>query len=250
MQRIWEKDFPLRVYEVGSEGQVSLPNLMNFFQDAASEHATHLQAGFSQLAPRNLAWFATRYHVQIRRYPAYGETVRVKTWPKAKRRLFALRDFEMYVGEEQIAAGSSVWCLVDMASRKPLDVDNTLPYLPENPQDALVSDFPRVPLPQPFDHEETFSPRDSEIDMNGHANNTALINLAMECLPQGLVKDHSVAGMLVFFKHETGKGQTILSQASITQKGSSLENLHCLTIKGSETEVLRMKLEWKKRKPR
>ncbi|MDO9507897.1 MAG: thioesterase [Thermovirgaceae bacterium] len=88
MQRIWEKDFPLRVYEVGCEGRVSLPNLMNLFQDAASEHAAHLGAGFPQLAPRGLSWFATRYHVQIRRYPVYGETIRVKTWPKAKKRLF------------------------------------------------------------------------------------------------------------------------------------------------------------------
>ncbi len=246
LQRIWEKDFPLRVYEVGCEGKISLPNLMNFFQDTASEHATHLEAGFSQLAPRGLSWFATRYHVQIRRYPVYGETVRVKTWPKAKKRLFALRDFEMYVKDELIAAGSTVWCLVELASRKPLDVKETLPNLPENPQDALASDFPRVPLPQSFDHEETFSPRDSEIDMNGHANNTSLISRALECLPHSGVKDHAVSGMVIFFKHETGRWQTILSQASIRQKESDLESLHCLTIKESETEVLRMKLEWEK----
>lgn len=246
LQRIWQKDFPLRVYEVGCNGQVSLPNLMNFFQDAASEHATHLEAGFSQLAPRNLAWFATRYHVRIRRYPVYGETVRVKTWPKAKKRLFALRDFEMYVKDEPIAAGSTVWCLVDLASRNPLNVNDTLPNLPENPRDALASDFPRVPLPQAPDHEEAFSPRDSEIDMNGHANNTALISLALECLPRSSVEDHSVTSMVVFFKHEMGRGQTVLSQASIGLNESNLESLHCLTIKGSETEVLRMKLVWEK----
>jgi len=246
LQRIWEKDFPLRVYEVGSDGLVSLPNLMNFFQDAASQHATHLEAGFSQLAPRNLAWFVTRYHVRVTRYPVYGETVRVKTWPKAKKRLFAIRDFEMYVKDEPIAVGSTVWCLVDLSSRNPLNVNDALPNLPENPQDALASDFPRVSLPQSFDHEETFSPPDSEIDMNGHVNNTSLISLALECLPRSSVKGYAVSGMVVFFKHEMWRGQTVLSQAAIGRNESNLESLHCLTIKGSETEVLRMKLVWEK----
>ena len=250
LQLTWEKDYSLRVYEVGFDGHVSLPNLMNFLQDAAIEHAAHLGAGFSQLAPRNLAWFVTRYHVRVTRYPVYGETIRVKTWPKAKKRLFAIRGFEMYSGNEPIAAGSTAWCLVDLASKSPLNVNTALPNLPENPRDALATVFPRIPLPQSPSHAETFSPGISEIDMNGHVNNTALINRAMECLPHTRFKDHTISEMVTFFKHEIGLGQSILSQASIEHIGNPLESLHCLAIKGSETEVLRMKLIWEKRKLR
>ncbi|MEA3508794.1 MAG: thioesterase [Synergistota bacterium] len=88
------------------------------FQDSAAGHAAHLGVGFPQLSVQNMTWFVTKYYVKVKRYPVFGETIRVKTWPKAKKRLFAIRDFEMSVGEEPIAAGSSVWCLVDLETRK------------------------------------------------------------------------------------------------------------------------------------
>ncbi len=244
MQIIWNRDFPLRVYEVGPDGHVSLVNIMNFFQDSAAAHAAHLGVGFPQLSLRNMAWFVTKYHVKVRRYPVYGETVRVTTWPKSKKRLFAIRDFEMRVEEEIIAAGSSVWCLVDLETRKPLNVNETLPGLPENPQNAITTTFPRVNQLEQTDFKKPFSPRLSEVDMNGHVNNTALIGWAVECLPSSFTENHSVSEMAVFFKNEVSRDGDVISAASIEEKENHAETIHLLPAKETGREILRMKLKW------
>lgn len=244
MKIIWEKDFHLRFYEVGQDGHVSLPNLMNFFQDAASEHAAHLGVGIPKLVSQGFSWFVTRFHVRVQRYPVYGETIRIRTWPKSKKRFFALRDFEMYVGDEQIAAGSTVWCLIDLKSKSPMNVNETLPGLPENPCDALVTSFPRINLPESMSLKRDLSPRDSEIDMNGHVNNAVYVSWALENLPRSRVRGKMITEMTAFFKHEIGDGQQVLSRATFNEAECPLESVHCLSEKASAVEVLRMKVRW------
>ena len=60
-----------------------------------------------------MSWFITRCHLKIIRYPEYGDILKIRTWPKGRKRVFAYRDLELSLGNEIIGIGSSVWCLID-----------------------------------------------------------------------------------------------------------------------------------------
>ncbi len=244
LQEVWEKDFPLRYYEVGRDGKVSLLHLMNFFQDAADEHARHLEVGVPQMVSRGLGWFVTRFHFRLDRYPVYGETVRIRTWPKAKKRVFAVRDFEMFSGDERIAAGTTLWCLVDLDSRKPLNVATTLPGLPERPRDALSATAGKIRLPEEMPFSRDLIARESEIDMHGHVNNAVSVGWALETLPGGSLLQRTVSEMVVSFQKEIRSDQNVRSLASFREEGSSAESFHVLRDEAGDREFLRMRLVW------
>ena len=228
MQKVWEKDFPLRYYEVGRDGRASLLHLMNFFQDAADEHAGHLKVGVPQLVSRGLGWFMTRFHFRVHRYPAYGETVRIRTWPKSKKRVFAVRDFEMFSGDALIAAGTTLWCLVELASKEPLNVGDTFPGLPETPRDALSGAAGKIRLPDEMPFSRELEARESEIDMHGHVNNAVSVGWALETLPGLLLRERSVSEMVVSYEKEIRAGQQVQSLASFTEEAESAESFHVL----------------------
>ena len=238
------KEFPVRIYEVGKEGTLSFPGLMNFFQDAATDHACILGVGLPQIIPRGMSWFITRCHLKIIRYPEYGDILKIRTWPKGRKKLFAYRDLELSLDNEIIGIGSSVWCLIDLKTKKALSPSRVLPAFEERDEDALKSDFPPIPLVETCDRELEFYPRRSEIDLNQHVNNVAYMNWALETIPEGLTDGYIPTEVQIFFKKEASRGDRILSKVSVIKGKDVLETIHLLVNESTDTEVFRQKIRW------
>src|SRR5512140_3295510 len=81
-QSVWEDDIFVRSYDVDSAGKLRLSSLFNYFQETAGKHATHLGAGYDVLRGLGLFWVLSRAKIRVHRLPAWGESVRLTTWPK------------------------------------------------------------------------------------------------------------------------------------------------------------------------
>ena len=92
MENIYEASYKIRSYEIDPKGKAQLYTLLNYFQDAAGEHAAELGVSITDLFAKRMTWVLSRYHIKILRYPLWGEAVKVVTWPSGSRGLFALRD--------------------------------------------------------------------------------------------------------------------------------------------------------------
>ena len=220
----------VRSYECAPSGELTLANLCNYFQEAASLNVADL--GFSktdfEAAGSDTTWVMTRMKVRVERYPEWGENVRILTFPRAARRISACRDFLAYGGDGgEIAKAATEWLVIDMSTRRPRpipafvgDKANTArrPVFGEEPFTAKLrwpADTP--PAAPPF---RTVALK-SDIDLNAHVNNVRYIAWLMESAPAG----RTCRELELVFRGETRAGETILGESAAMPDGSLVHRL-------------------------
>ncbi len=173
---VWNEKFTVRHTEVSREGKLRIDAFFDYMQEAAANHATDLGCGLADLETRGMMWVLSRLRLRIYRTPGIGERIAVTTWPSGVDKLFATREFILTAGDEQIAAGSSFWLLLDRARMRPLRVPESLPIpLPDNSgRERVFADLPKLPRRECADP-LPLTVTESQIDVNRHMNNARYV---------------------------------------------------------------------------
>lgn len=207
-------DFSVRTYECREDGFATLPSVCNYLQEAASLDAGRM--GFSksdfESEGRDISWVLTRLLVRMERYPAWGDAARVLTWPRGGRRIAAWRDFELLdASGARIGAASSEWMLIDLATRKPVAVPESVFAASDAADGSALGESPfakfRYPETVPAEGSRPLSlrSRNADIDLNGHVNNVHYIEWMLEPCPCARPRE-----MEIVFRSETFAGDEIL----------------------------------------
>ena len=183
--------------------------LFGFMQQAAYEHAEILKVGYSHLNETKQLWVLSRLITEVKRYPLWGEKIKIITWPKGLRGLFALRDFEILDANEfPIINATTAWIIIDINTRRPIrDLEkvkaiNTYPKL-------VIDEFPEKLDSFETEISRKFSADYSSVDLNGHVNNTKYVEWITDCLSEELHKKCFVKKMQVNFNLEMYWGEEI-----------------------------------------
>jgi acyl-ACP thioesterase len=152
-------------------------------QEAAYQHAEHLELGHSRLSERGLAWVLSRQRIEIIRFPQWGDTLEVQTWPSGSDRLFFYRDFEITDGHgEPVLQSATAWFIIDLEKREraqPEWLDEVdIPVSPKvfdskmgRLRECACEDGSSIPVSY------------GDLDMNGHVNNIRYIEWVLNHLP-------------------------------------------------------------------
>jgi medium-chain acyl-[acyl-carrier-protein] hydrolase len=211
LQRIWQDKYLVNWYEADLTGLAKLSSICNYLQESAWRHANHLGFGFEDAQARNEVWVIIGLMLKMLRYPAWGETITVETWPKGIDRLFAFRDFRI-LDEQQnvIGAATSTWMILDSTTRRPRPVEIVRDVLHlAVRQDILDKNPPH--LQPPHDPEILYSRqvRFSELDFNGHVNNTRYIDWCMDAFPAEWHLENKVNTLIINYLSEVRGTDTI-----------------------------------------
>lgn len=179
-------DSRVRFSEVDHTKAITLPGIINYFQDCSTFHSESLGLGIDYFAEHKRAWVLNAWQVIVKRYPKMGEPVTVSTWPTQFNGLYGLRNFLMTDENGQTAAyANSVWVYMDMAKGRPVKP------LPEEIktygcEPALEMEYaPRkIALPKEWTKKDTFPVRKYHIDTNEHVNNCQYVQMALEVLDE------------------------------------------------------------------
>lgn len=213
--------FKVRSYECGPDGAATLATIGNYLQEAAGEHAEAL--GFSksnfEAAGANISWVLTRLRVKMSRYPRWGETVTLETYPRGGRRITAYRDFILSVGGERLGVATSEWMIIDLSTRKIVPVPASV-Y--EHVDDALSPVLGSEPFTKlswacaETAGEKSFRAQRGHIDLNGHVNNVHYVEWLVETLPEtvGPIRDFEIV-----FKSETLAGEEVRAASVEVEPG-------------------------------
>ncbi|BDF03308.1 acyl-[acyl-carrier-protein] thioesterase [[Clostridium] hylemonae] len=181
-------DSRVRFSEVDHTKQITLPGIINYFQDCSTFHSESLGLGVDYFAENGRAWVLNAWQVIAKRYPKLGEEITVSTWATEFNGLYGLRNFRMTDGDGRTAAyANSVWVYMDMVKGRPV---RPLPeeieaYGAEEPLDMEYA--PRkISLPENWEEKEAFQVRKYHIDTNEHVNNCQYVQMALEALEEEL----------------------------------------------------------------
>jgi acyl-ACP thioesterase len=177
MNPVWNETYLVRSYDVGTRGTLKPQVIFQYLQEAASNHAEHLGAGFETLRKLGLFWALSRIKVAIDDLPAWREEITLTTWPKGIDRFFALRDFRMHDGHGKVfVRGTSWWLLLDMEKLRPRKVETLqLSHLLNPTEHALEESLDKLALPPDLTPRYDRLVLASDLDLNHHVNNTEYV---------------------------------------------------------------------------
>ena len=210
MEKIYEKKMQIPNVAVDCFGRMKAAWLLACVQEVAGEHSEALGVSNGEYKGRRLFWAVTRHKVEITRLPAAREVITLKTWPCPTTRVAYPRATAAFdeAGNELFRA-MSLWVLMDMDSRAMI-----LPGK-SGVEVAGVAFGEELPSPGSLapvagENSETRRVRFTDLDTNGHMNNTQYLNWVEDLLPGEYHRDHPVKGFTVCYLSEALEGQRMV----------------------------------------
>lgn len=197
---IYEKKILIRSEQVDMTRTLRISELFRIMEEASIAHTEELGCTRHKTLDRGLLWIITRQSVEISELPCYDDEITVKSWQGEMMHVFFPRIYEIWKKDRCIIRGQALWMLINNDTRDmvmPEDYDINIPGLPDS-EDVMI---PALRIPSDIGGPEFCYPvrtRFSQVDINGHMNNTRyfdLIDDAMESYDPGCIseaKPHSI----------------------------------------------------------
>jgi len=110
--------YRIRSGEIDANGRLSVPALMNMMQESANRNALDYGIGIADLARQGFGWVLMRLRINLHRYPLYGQSIRITTYPTAVDKYFIYRDFTVLAEDgTRLADARSTWLTFSMERR-------------------------------------------------------------------------------------------------------------------------------------
>lgn len=179
----------IRYSEVGEDRRLTLPGLVNYFQDCSIFQSEALEIGLEELTKRRRAWILASWQIEVERFPLLGEEVTTQTWLQNFTGFYGVRNFCMLDAQGRtLAQAVSIWIYMDIDRGRPSKVDADVREALKVEDRPTVAQLSRkIALEGEFEKREKFTVVRSHLDTNHHVNNGQYLVMAQEYLPQDFV---------------------------------------------------------------
>ena len=226
MEPIYQQEFEITDANVDRYGRLKTSMILYFAQEVAGHHFAQLSMDYEALAQRNMFWAVTRHKVQITRLPLRGETIRVETWPMPTTRVAYPRSMVAYdANGNEVFRSITLWVLMDLNSRNMiLPGKSGISVLGTLRGNELAS-----PLGLPSKLLRSSRCRSvcfTDLDRNGHMNNTKYLDWIDDLLPSAFHAQHSIKEFTVCYLSEAREGQELQLQWDFLEEGTLQVDAH------------------------
>ena len=234
MESIYTQEFKIADIHVDRFGKLKLSTLLYFAQEVAGRHFDRIAMTYDQLAKQGMFWAIIRQRVQITRLPHSGETIRVETWPMPNTRVAFPRHVAAYDEKgNQLFRVISLWVLMDVETRAMILPGKSGIALPGTTQGNELPPPASLPAKQLLNHRSR-SVCFTDLDRNGHMNNTKYLDWIADLLPSSFHEQHSPQEFTVCYLSEAREGQELQLSWEFTEEGCL--NLDAHRCSGEKTE--------------
>lgn len=212
----FSRDYLVHYYEVDDSRRLTLPALVQYFEDIAILHSASVGCDLESYEESHSGWMLLKWDVRIHALPVFGQTVTVGTCIHSIRRFLADREFAMTSADGAILAEArSNWLFADTIRRRPLRVPDAhydaFSVRHESEADFIaIEDIDSSSQTSPDPSRQVFTApvrvASSDIDTNRHVNNVCYLRWACDSLPGDFVGTHAPKSLRVQYRKELGIG--------------------------------------------
>ena len=218
----------VRYSEVDHTELITLPAIINYFQDCSTFQSEDLGVGIDYLKEKQQGWILSSWQIIVNRYPGMGEKIDISTWATGCEGLYGTRNFRMRdEKKETVAYANSIWVFMDMKKGRPVkpDADDIAKYGLDEPLEMEYASR-KITLPKETEELAAFPVRKYHIDTNEHVNNCQYVQMALEVLTEEIrvrqarveYKKSAVYGDEIFPKVAREEGRTVVELCDIKGK--------------------------------
>lgn len=209
MKPIYTQTFTLTDLHVDRYRRLKPSVLLYFTQEVSGSHAALLGADWETLAEKNLFWAIIRHRVQINRLPLAGETITLETWPMPTTRVAYPRATVAYDVDGNILFKSvAIWVLMDINTRAMVLPSKSGITVPGSVR-GIEGETPNSISVKNPENRAYRTVGYSELDRNGHMNNTYYLNWTDDLLPSQFHRNHSLQGFNICYLAEGKEGHNM-----------------------------------------
>ncbi len=244
---IYERTYPVNVFETDLTGNLSLVSMFDFFQDIAGRNASQLGFGREHLMTGGNIWVLSRMSVRIDSMPVMWSEVKLRTWPRGTDGIFAVRDFEISDADDKVLIkASSSWLVIDFQTRRLQRPDKALSELNLKFPDRRAMEENAVKvndMPEGEARVNELTASICDLDINQHVNNAMFIKWICDTYPKEFFGTHSPVSADVNYINEAHFGDSI-SITTIADPADTQAFYHSVIRKDTNTELCRIRIQW------
>lgn len=197
-------------YMVGPEWTLRPAYQLKLQQEIGERHFAAGGLGYETLIREGIVFVLTRLNTVIHRAPRLNETVRMQTWHRSPKGSQFFRCYRFFSEKGEVLIDSvSAFTLVNPTEHKLLR-PSAFERFGVKGQDHTVDcpDPARLRPPAGLEAVGTHLIRRSEIDFNGHLNNTEYAELLCDYAPGGM-DGRLITGFSIGYRKESREGQAL-----------------------------------------
>ena len=218
--------------------------ILYYAQEVAGEHCKALALDYDTLARRRMFWAVIRHRVQITRLPVRGETIRVETWPMPTTKVAYPRSVVAYdESGEEVFRAISLWVLMDLDTRA-MVLPRASGIIVEGTLRGTELALPGAVIPKTFGLRGTRTVCFTDLDRNGHMNNTRYLDWAYDLLPSSFHREHTLREMTVSYSAEAREGQVLTENCATLEDGTVQVDLQREDAPGKPERVFSARLRF------
>lgn len=226
MEPIYQQDFQITDNTVDRYGRLKPSTLLYFVQELSGQHCTSLSMDYNTLAQKRMFWAVTRHRVQITRLPRRGETIHMETWPMPTTRVAYPRSVVAYDAEgNECFRSISLWVLMDLDTRNMILPGKSGVIVPGTLRGTELASPTGLVSKELCSHRHR-SVCFTDLDRNGHMNNTRYLDWIADLLPSGFHEGHSFREFTVCYLSEAREGQELTLNWDFLEDGCMQVDAH------------------------
>ena len=220
----YTQTFHLSDSHVDCFGRLKPSVLMQCIQEVASIHGSALGADYETLASKNLFWAILRTRVQVTRLPLSGENITLKTWPMPTTRVAYPRSIIGYdESGEEIFRAITLWVMMERTTRA-MVLPGKSGIAVQGHLEGNELAAPGSLVPRPMENQSSRRVSFTDLDMNGHMNNTRYFDWIYDLLPASFHRERDVKEFTICYLAEALEGQTLDMSWEVTEEGMQVES--------------------------
>lgn len=216
---VWTETYDVNTMVLDDRKRLSLVGLLNILQDAAWIHARHLGWGYEDLIGRGTIWVLARQKVAMQRWPLWGDSIVIRTWGRPTTGAIAVREYEILKDGDKLGECTTSWLILDATTRRPQKFDHGAFNHLCRQEGLLEMAAQRIAPRNDLGTVDNIRVRNSDLDVNGHVNNTRYAQWILDSMSPAELADLAVAEYEVNFLSETRVGDTIVISRGETAPG-------------------------------
>ena len=216
---VFTQEYQIQAIHLDASYQAKPSVLLHFVQEAAGGPCRLLALDWDTLAEKGLFWAVIRHNLEINRLPREGETIRVETWPMPTTRSAFPRAAAGYDRDGNLLFRcTSLWVLMDRNSRQMV-----LPGKSGIDLEGLVRGdelaAPGSLSPMAGEVAATRRVWYSELDRNGHMNNTRYLDWALDLLDLDFHRANRLKKATLCYLSEIRESEDIQLSKCVSDEG-------------------------------
>lgn len=189
---------------------MSIPAMLDMFQDLAGIHADSVGIGALELEERGLFWVVSKTRLRINKRPLVQEMLEATTWIQPAERVSCERDWALSKDGEQLAYVRSIWAALRRDNFRP---GHMADFYPDSDFGlAPPDDTPFTRMGKNFDGAEfigDYKIRSVDIDRGGHMNNVNYVRAMLGCFTCAQLAEMDIKELDMQFLLQCYEGETI-----------------------------------------